>query len=73
MKSEQTTSRLSNYKTDSEPSATTNETKTYVSGGTTPDSSIIIDKPKRNYLMYGLIGVVGAYVVYKLFLDKKSQ
>jgi hypothetical protein len=58
---------------DAEPSATTDETKTYVGGGTTPDSNIVIDKKKRNYLMYGLIGVVGVYVVYKLFFNKKSQ
>jgi hypothetical protein len=58
---------------DAEPSATTDETKTYVGGGTTPDSNIIVDKPKRNYLMYGLIGVVGVYVIYKVFFNKKSE
>jgi hypothetical protein len=56
-----------------EPSATTKETKTYVSGGTTANSNIVVDKPNRNYLMYGLIGVVGAYFVYKVFFKKKSQ
>jgi hypothetical protein len=56
--------------TDAEPSATTDETKTYVSGGTTPDSSIIIDKPKKNYLMYGLTAFFGAYVIYRIFFKK---
>lgn len=60
-----------NYK--SEPSATTDETKTYVSGGTTPNSNIVVDRPKRNYLMYGVVGVFGAYVIYKMFFDKKRQ
>jgi hypothetical protein len=55
-----------------ESSATTDETKTYVSGGTTPDSNIIVDKPKRNYLMYGVIGVIGAYIIYKVFFNKKT-
>jgi hypothetical protein len=58
---------------DAEPSATTDETKTYVGGGTTPDSNIVVDRPKRNYLMYGLIGVVGVYVIYKVFFNKKNQ
>ena len=55
------------------PSATTSGTKTYVDGGTTPDSDIIVDKPKPNYLVFGLIGLVGAYVVYKVFFQKKSE
>ena len=55
------------------PSATTGSTKTYVDGGTTPDSDIIVDKPKPNYLVFGLIGLVGAYVVYKVFFQKKSE
>jgi hypothetical protein len=67
------TSAVVEPNTDAEPSATTDETKTYVGGGTTPDSNIVVDKKKRNYLMYGLIGVVGAYVVYKLFFHKKSE
>jgi hypothetical protein len=54
-----------------EPSATTDETKTYVGGGTTPDSNIVVDKPKRNYFMYGVLGVVGVYVIYKVFFNKK--
>ena len=67
------TSTISEPNIDAEPSATTDETKTYVGGGTTPDSNIIVDKPKRNYLMYGLIGVVGVYVIYKVFFNKKSE
>jgi hypothetical protein len=58
---------------NAEPSATSGATKTYVSGGTTPDSNIIINKPKPNYLVYGLIGVVGLYVVYKVFFNKKGE
>ena len=58
---------------NSEPSATTDETKTYVEGGTTANSSIVINKPKRNYLMYGIIGLIGALVVYKMFFNKKSE
>ena len=67
------TSTITKPNEDAEPSATTEETKTYVGGGTTPDSNIVVDKPKRNYIMYGLIGVVGTYVVYKLFFNKKNQ
>ena len=67
------TSTISEPNIDAEPSATTDETKTYVSGGTTPDSNIVVDKPKRNYLMYGLIGLVGVYVIYKVFFNKKSE
>jgi hypothetical protein len=55
------------------PSATTDGTKTYVDGGTTPDSNIIVKKPKPNYLTLGIIGVVGFLVVYKLFFNKKSE
>jgi hypothetical protein len=58
---------------NSQPSATTGETKTYVGGGTTPDSNIIVNKPKPNYLMFGLIGVVGVYVIYKIFFNKKGE
>ena len=59
--------------TEAEPSATTEETKTYIDGGTTPDSPIVVNKPKPNYLMLGLLGIVGALVVYKLFFSKKSE
>ena len=55
------------------PSATSGETKTYVNGGTTPDSNITVKKPKPNYLTFGIIGVIGLLVVYKLFLNKKSE
>jgi hypothetical protein len=54
-----------------ESSATTEENKTYVSGGTTPDSNIVLNKPKPNYLVYGIIGVIGALVIYKVFFKKK--
>ena len=60
-----------NINSKSESSATTDETKIYFSGGTTPDSNIVVIKPKRNYFMYGVIVVVGAYVVYKIFFNKK--
>jgi len=67
------TSSIKEPATEVVPSATTGSTKTYVDGGTTPDSDIIVDKPKPNYLVFGLIGLVGAYVVYKVFFQKKSE
>lgn len=67
------TSSIKEPATEVVPSATTSGTKTYVDGGTTPDSDIIVDKPKPNYLVFGLIGLVGAYVVYKVFFQKKSE
>lgn len=57
---------------DSEPSATTDETKTYVGGGTTPDSQIVVKKPMTKYYVYGIIGIVGALVVYKMFFNKNN-
>jgi hypothetical protein len=57
----------------SEPSATTDETKTYVSGGTTPDSQIVVKKPTTKYFIYGIVGLVGAFIVYKTFFDKKPS
>lgn len=54
-------------------SATTNSTKSYVEGGTTPNSKIIINKPKPNYVMRGAIVLVGAYVIYKVFFNKKIK
>jgi hypothetical protein len=56
----------------SEPSATTDETKTYVGGGTTPDSNIVVKKPTTKYFVYGIVGLLGALVIYKFFLNKKS-
>ena len=53
-------------------SATSNSTKSYVNGGTTPDSDIVIKKPKPNYTALGVIGIVGAYVIYKVFFNKKK-
>lgn len=53
------------------PSATTDQTKNYVGGGTTPDSSITVKKPKPNYLVFGIVGVIGLAVIYKLFFNKK--
>jgi hypothetical protein len=55
-----------------EPSATTDETKTYVGGGTTPDSNIVVKKPMTKYYVYGILGIVGALVVYKVFFNKKT-
>jgi hypothetical protein len=54
-------------------SATTSSTKNYVEGGTTPDSKIVVKKTKPNYVMLGAIGVFGAYVIYKLFFNKKNK
>jgi hypothetical protein len=55
-----------------EPSATTDETKTYVGGGTTPDSQIVVKKPTTKYFVYGIVGIVVAYLGYKVFFNKKS-
>jgi hypothetical protein len=71
-KTNNVTTNTDTANTDKEPSATTDETKTYVDGGTTPNSNIVVDKPKRNYVMYGLIGLVGVLVVYKVFFNKKT-
>lgn len=60
-------------KPDKIPSKTTDQNKVYVDGGTTPNSDIIIKKPKPNYIIYGVIGIVGILVVYKLFFDGKSE
>ena len=57
----------------SEPSATTDETKTYVEGGTTPDSNIVVKKPMTKYYVYGIIGLIGAFIVYKTFFNKKPS
>jgi len=65
------TSTGSTSNNTSEPSATTDETKTYVEGGTTPDSNIVIKKPMTKYYIYGIIGLVGAFIVYKTFFNKK--
>lgn len=59
-------------KSDSDSSATTDETKTYVGGGTTPDSNIVIKKPTSKYFLYGIVGVVGALIIYKIFFNKKQ-
>ena len=56
----------------SEPSKTTDENKNYVSGGTTPDSNIIINKPKSNLIIYGVIGVVILFTVYKKFFKNNN-
>jgi hypothetical protein len=55
------------------PSATTDQPKTYDGGGTTPDSNIVIKKPKPNYLVYGVVGIIGVLVVYKMFFKSKTQ
>jgi hypothetical protein len=57
---------------DKESSATTDETKTYVGGGTTPDSQIVVKKPTTKYYVYGIVGIVVAYLGYKMFY-KKSE
>lgn len=49
------------------PSATTDQTKNYVGGGTTPNSPINVKKPRPNYLVYGIIGLIGLAVIYKFF------
>jgi hypothetical protein len=54
-------------------SATSNSTKSYVEGGTTHDSKIVIKKPKPNYVMIGIVSLVGVYVIYKAFFNKKIK
>jgi hypothetical protein len=53
------------------PSATTEQTKTYVSGGTTPNSTIIVNKSKPSYLSIGVLGLIGIVVVYKVLVKSK--
>ena len=64
-----------NINSKSEPSRFTKQNKNYIEGGITPDSDIIVSKSKSksNYIGYGIVGIVGAYVVYKVFFNKKSQ
>jgi hypothetical protein len=45
--------------------------KTYVTGGTTPNSTIQVQKPKKNMLLIGAIAVIGIVVAYKYFIKKK--
>jgi xanthosine utilization system XapX-like protein len=47
--------------------------KSYIEGGTTPDSKIVINKPKPNYTKIGIIGLIGVYVIYKVVFNKKSK
>jgi hypothetical protein len=47
-------------------SATTDQTKNYVGGGTTPNSPINVKKPRPNYLVYGIIGLIGLAIIYKV-------
>ena len=64
---------LINHKNpDAESSATTEETKTYVSGGTEADSEIVIKKPVTKYYIYGIVGIITAFVAYKVFFNKKA-
>ena len=67
-----TTSNNNSTNPNAVPSATTDQTKNYIGGGTTPNSPINVKKPKPNYLTYGIIGVIGLAVVYKLFFSKKN-
>jgi hypothetical protein len=67
------TNSIQNINSKSEPSPTTKQNKNYIGGGTTPDSDIIVNKSKSNYIGYAIVGIVVAYVVYKLFLNKKSE
>lgn len=47
------------------------ETKLYISGGTTPDSDIVVVRPKRSYFKLVVVGAVGAFVIYQIFFNKK--
>ena len=66
-------SSIKDTNTDAMPSATADSTKNYVGGGTTPDSNIIVAKPKPNYFVYGFLGIVVAYVGYQVFFNKKIR
>lgn len=66
------TSTGSNSSNTSEPSATTDDTKTYVGGGTTPDSTIVVKKPTRKYYVYGIVALVVALIGYKVFYNKNT-
>jgi|694.fasta_scaffold00162_112 hypothetical protein len=68
-----TGSQTSTPKSNAIPSDTSDETKTYVDGGTTPNSTINLKKPKPNYLTLGILGIIGLLVVYKVFFNKKSE
>jgi hypothetical protein len=68
-----TGSQTNTPKNDAIPSETTDETKTYLDGGTTPNSNINVKKPKPNYLTLGILGIIGLLVVYKVFFNKKSE
>jgi hypothetical protein len=66
-------SRTTNPPTkDNVSSPTSDSTKNYLGGGTTPNSDIIVNKPKPNYTTIVIVGIVGAYVLYKVFFNKKS-
>ena len=65
------TNSSQNKNSKAESSPTTKQNKNYIGGGTTPDSDIIINKSKSNYIGYAIVGVVGAYLIYKMFLNKK--
>lgn len=66
-------SRTTNPPTkDDTSSPTSDSTKNYIGGGTTPDSDIIVNKPKPNYTTIVIVGIIGAYVLYKVFFNKKS-
>ncbi len=62
----------SNKNPNSEPSATTEQTKIYVSGGTEADSEIVVRRPVTKYYIYGVVGIVTAFVAYKVFFNKKT-
>lgn len=55
----------------SEPSATSDETKIYIGGGTTPESPILVKKPMTKYYLNGVVAVLAVLVAYKLFFNKK--
>jgi hypothetical protein len=67
------TNSSQNINSKKESSPTTKQNKNYIGGGTTPDSDIIVNKSKSNNIGYVIVGVVGAYVIYKMFFNKKSD
>jgi hypothetical protein len=57
---------------DKTSSEFTDETKLYISGGTTPDSDIVVARPKRSHFKLVVVGAVGVYLAYLVFFNKKS-
>jgi hypothetical protein len=58
--------------TNTKPNTNTSGVKSYISGGTTKNNTIVLSKPKPNYVMYAIVGVLGILVVNELFFNTKN-